>query len=587
MKNYSNNPQSVSAASVAQSISLSISTEDEDRAKEIFNALDNCMSNVSSDADYELIKQLLKLNKRFRFRPEYDLEVFTKTPIEYRTRLWSDGVSRFISNGIVRYLWKEANDDEKKKILNRLGIQLPQPEVQVLEVSEVMGSVTPYFDHIRDEVIRNINAATRTIHVAMAWFSNYFIFKAIRSALERGVEVVLITNNDLNNNGGYCLNFNELIDKGLKLHLAEYPKMMHHKFCIIDNEVVMDGSYNWTFSAETFNQENIVVIKDYPEVIRQFEEVFASLSNQFPIFDRMPDSVPERPVVDRSAFRVYITEEMAARPHCEHIRPASNAQRTIAQIDEEVATESIRQRQEHQAELESQQQMAEHKANELAQQAAAIEQHRQEVASQAEEHAQAAANAEERQAIADEAAVQEQQLNEQLEEVHNQLNETHEVQATLAQEIVQVQTEIDVIQQSSDVETKGGRGALKVNLKWATGDDLDLHVIDPDGVDICYNNKSHVCKGITGQLDIDANAGGPKTTTPQENIFWEGQAPLGHYIVKVQWFANHVHSTSVPFTVTVYPEHGESKQSVMTLKREKEMLEVFQFDYTENGIVYC
>jgi phosphatidylserine/phosphatidylglycerophosphate/cardiolipin synthase-like enzyme len=37
---------------------------------------------------------------------------------------------------------------------------------------------------------------------------------------------------------------------------------MHHKFSITDDEEVLTGSYNWTRSAEQYNQENLVVIKN-------------------------------------------------------------------------------------------------------------------------------------------------------------------------------------------------------------------------------------------------------------------------------------------------------------------------------------
>ena len=37
---------------------------------------------------------------------------------------------------------------------------------------------------------------------------------------------------------------------------------MHDKFCVIDNQVVITGSYNWTTNAEFKNDENITVQKD-------------------------------------------------------------------------------------------------------------------------------------------------------------------------------------------------------------------------------------------------------------------------------------------------------------------------------------
>ena len=38
--------------------------------------------------------------------------------------------------------------------------------------------------------------------------------------------------------------------------------IMHNKFCVIDNQVVITGSYNWTSNAEFRNEENISIIKD-------------------------------------------------------------------------------------------------------------------------------------------------------------------------------------------------------------------------------------------------------------------------------------------------------------------------------------
>ena len=38
-------------------------------------------------------------------------------------------------------------------------------------------------------------------------------------------------------------------------------KLMHNKFCIIDNDLVITGSYNWTFKAR-LNDENVIVNND-------------------------------------------------------------------------------------------------------------------------------------------------------------------------------------------------------------------------------------------------------------------------------------------------------------------------------------
>ena len=106
---------------------------------------------------------------------------------------------------------------------------------------------------------------------------------------------------------------NELIEnENVELSLVEYPHLLHHKFVIIDDNLLITGSYNWTrFSSK--NYENMVVIKD-EEIVEQFKDEFNELigNAKYKCIDKMPDYVKERPEYDRSAFKQYITEELDA-----------------------------------------------------------------------------------------------------------------------------------------------------------------------------------------------------------------------------------------------------------------------------------
>jgi phosphatidylserine/phosphatidylglycerophosphate/cardiolipin synthase-like enzyme len=51
---------------------------------------------------------------------------------------------------------------------------------------------------------------------------------------------------------------------------------MHHKFAIIDNRLLLTGSYNWTLSANNRNDENLMAIDD-PEIIKIFQNQFVNL----------------------------------------------------------------------------------------------------------------------------------------------------------------------------------------------------------------------------------------------------------------------------------------------------------------------
>jgi len=58
---------------------------------------------------------------------------------------------------------------------------------------------------------------------------------------------------------------------------------MHHKFMLVDDKILVNGSYNWTRSAAKYNQENLIVTAD-PELIRLFLKEFDKLWREMMIF---------------------------------------------------------------------------------------------------------------------------------------------------------------------------------------------------------------------------------------------------------------------------------------------------------------
>ena len=53
---------------------------------------------------------------------------------------------------------------------------------------------------------------------------------------------------------------------------------MHNKYCVIDNQMVLAGSYNWTTNAETRNDENVMLLKD-PQSATDYSVEFMKLKN--------------------------------------------------------------------------------------------------------------------------------------------------------------------------------------------------------------------------------------------------------------------------------------------------------------------
>ncbi|MDR2096762.1 MAG: VWA domain-containing protein [Treponema sp.] len=84
---------------------------------------------------------------------------------------------------------------------------------------------------------------------------------------------------------------------------------------------------------------------------------------------------------------------------------------------------------------------------------------------------------------------------------------------------------------------KGGAhsGDIRISLMWNNRNDLDLHVITPQGEEIFFDNTKD---STGGWLDVDRNVHG-ETTEPVENVFWYEGAVHGRYRVYVQNYDYH------------------------------------------------
>jgi len=105
-------------------------------------------------------------------------------------------------------------------------------------------------------------------------FTDREIALPLVKARERGVKVRLYLDQDQVDYKYSQSRF--LVQKGIKTRISTNNCIMHHKFAIIDNHLLLTGSYNWTFSANNRNDENLMVIDD-PELIEIFQNQFVHL----------------------------------------------------------------------------------------------------------------------------------------------------------------------------------------------------------------------------------------------------------------------------------------------------------------------
>ena len=117
--------------------------------------------------------------------------------------------------------------------------------------------------------------AKSSIRIAVSWFTNELLLQPLILKLQCGVSVELIINDDEINKGG-----ENFISNGGKLMWNTSKYLMHEKFCIIDDRIVITGSYNWTNKAE-FNHEDVTFFYDEPETTLFYNKNFRNLSNNY------------------------------------------------------------------------------------------------------------------------------------------------------------------------------------------------------------------------------------------------------------------------------------------------------------------
>jgi len=77
----------------------------------------------------------------------------------------------------------------------------------------------------------------------------------------------------------YGTQFDRLRQAGIDVRLDNNPRSMHHKVLILDKEVVVTGSYNFSYSAETKNDENTLIIHR-PDIAASFIVEFKRIFDQ-------------------------------------------------------------------------------------------------------------------------------------------------------------------------------------------------------------------------------------------------------------------------------------------------------------------
>jgi hypothetical protein len=145
-----------------------------------------------------------------------------------------------------------------------------------------------------------------------------------------------------------------------------------------------------------------------------------------------------------------------------------------------------------------------------------------------------------------------------------------------------VETEIDSLSRDNRLDSLRDSldacdGEITVTLAWKTSDDLDLHLVEPDGNVVFYKRPT---SPNGAKLDIDMNADGGSSNTPIENICYLRVPPGGTYKVLVHFFSRNSSDPEIPYTV--YVRNGRTEKyftAVHTTVKDKHL--IYEFTYPE------
>ena len=133
----------------------------------------------------------------------------------------------------------------------------------------------------RATIIQQIDRAVRQIKICVFTISDDRITNAIISAHKRGVDIMILTDNDKSFDIGSDIG--QLAQDGIFIKIDNTSNHMHHKFMVVDEQMALTGSYNWTQSAARYNRENIILSSE-TGIIKSFLNEFEKLWGEMDVY---------------------------------------------------------------------------------------------------------------------------------------------------------------------------------------------------------------------------------------------------------------------------------------------------------------
>jgi len=150
------------------------------------------------------------------------------------------------------------------------------PDIRTPPVLPARGTVqlafTPW-DNAEAMIAAAIRGARRQILVQAFSFTSRVLAHALIAAKRRGVDVRVLADRE-QVFGGAASRIPDLAQEGIPVMLEVRYQSAHNKVMVIDagkaDAAVITGSYNWTYAAQYKNAENVLILRDNPDIVNAY-----------------------------------------------------------------------------------------------------------------------------------------------------------------------------------------------------------------------------------------------------------------------------------------------------------------------------
>lgn len=148
--------------------------------------------------------------------------------------------------------------------------RIPNPLITLSNGTQVENYFSTH-DRPATHVADTLKLAKKSIHFMAFSFTHAGIADAMMDRHTAGAEIAGVFEKTQTASGHSA--YFKMHDARLPVYLDANPRNMHHKVIIIDGEIVIFGSFNFSESADKSNDENLVIVYNRA-VAAKFEEEF-------------------------------------------------------------------------------------------------------------------------------------------------------------------------------------------------------------------------------------------------------------------------------------------------------------------------